>query len=823
METLARDLRYVIRSLRRTPGFFLVTVVTLALGIGATTAIFSVVNAVLLQPLPYPESDRIVQLFQVDKDGHTMSVSEPNFANWQAQTRGFSAMAELQSSGKLNLTGTGEPTQASGAVISGDFFRIFALSPEIGRTVNDADAGIGSAPATAVVVSDAFWHRMLGANPSAVGRTISLDDHQYLVAGVMPPAMNYPAGTEVWVPHRADVQRSRTSHGWRVVARVSPGVTLEQAKRDLSSVSRRLKQTYGNETWMSDADLTPLHEQLVGKVRTPLFVLLGASAFLLLIACANVVNLLVARLTIRRAELGVRLALGASRMRLARQALTETGLLALVGGVTGVLLAAIGVRALLALQTGTLPRAGEVHVSGPVLAFALGTSAAVAIALGLLATLQGTRADIRETLSSGQRTQAGTGTSARVRRALVVAQMALTVVLLIGAGLLARSFVRLIGLDPGYRTTHAVVLDAALPYEQGDQAALDRTVFHARLVERLRSIPGVTNVGSATGFPLLGGGSDGEYLILDRPDVQLDLSDWTRLSSNPERSGNANFRVADAGYFRALNIPLLRGRMFQAADAPHDARDPYAPDAALVSASLAIAKWPGQDPIGKIIEYGNMDGNLRPYSVVGVVGDIRDQSLAVDPTPTFYANLSQRPNAAGNLHIVLRATGDPAPVIASARAIVRQLRPDVPVTLQTIETIVSDSVSDRRFVLVLVGVFGVTALGLATLGVYSVISYLVTQRRQELGVRIALGAQSGDVLRLVLRQGAVLAVSGIAVGTVAALYLTRLLKGLVYGVSTTDPIAFGGVVALLVAVALVASFVPARRATQVDPMSVLRT
>jgi putative ABC transport system permease protein len=820
METLARDLRYVIRSLRRNPGFFFITVVTLALGVGATTAIFSVVNAVLLQPLPYPSSDRIVQLFQVDKDGKRMSVSEPNFADWQSQTRGFVSMAELQGPGRLSVTGTAEPMQASAATVSGDFFRVFGLKPEIGRTVTAAEVTAG---APVVVVSDAFWRHALGGNPAAVGRPINLDNQQYVVAAVMPPAMDYPAGTEVWMPSRVHVERSRTSHGWRVVARLRDGVTLPQAKADLSAVSRRLKQTYGDETWMSDGDLSTLHDQLVGNVRTTLLVLLGASAFLLLIACAAVTNLLVARMTIRRAELGVRLALGASRTRLARQALTETGLLALVGGAAGVLLATVGVRALLALQTGALPRAGEVHVNGSVLAFALATSAVVAVGLGLLATLQGTRADIRETLSSGQRTQAGSGTSARVRSGLVVSQMALTVVLLVGAGLLARSFANLLEINPGYRTTHALVLDAALPYERGDQAALARANFHARLVERLRSIPGVTDVGSATGFPLLGGGSDGEYLILDRADVHLDFSDWTRLAQNPQRSGQANFRVADVGYFRALNIPVLRGRGFEPTDALHDANDPYAPDAALVSASLAKAKWPNENPIGKLIEYGNMDGNLRPYTVVGVVGDVRDQSLAVDPTPTFYANLAQRPNAAGNLHIVLRAAGDPTPVIASARAIVQQLRPDVPVRLQTVETIVSGSMASRRFVLVLVGVFGFTALGLATLGVYSVISYLVAQRRPEIGVRIALGAQSSDVLRLVLRQGAVLALSGVAVGTIAAMYLTRLLKGLVYGVSTTDPIAFGGVVALLVVVALVASFVPARRATRVDPMSVLRT
>jgi len=815
METLMRDLRYVARSFVRTPGFFIVAAFTLALGIGATTAIFSVVNGVLLQPLPYRESDRIVQLFQIDKDGNRMSVSEPNFADWKSGTRSFAGIAMTRAGGIITVNGLSEPVRVRGTSVTRDFFSVFGVRPELGRTFVDEELRTG-APAS-VIVSHGFWQRYLGANLNAVGRTITIGTTLFTIVGVMPEHMNYPAGNELWTPHEIDEPNpSRTSHGWRVIARLKDGVTLEQAKQDLSAVSRRLKAQYGDNTWMFDGDLTTLREQLVGKTRTTLLVLLGASAFLLLIACANVVNLLIARMTIRRSELGLRLALGATRGRLVQQFLTEAGVLSVVGGLVGVALAALGVRALLSMQTGNLPRADEIHVSWPVMAFALFISFTAAMAMGLLTAWHGTRGDIRETLSSSQRTQTGTGSSARIRRTLVVSQMALTVVLLVGASLLARSFMRLLDINPGYRTQRAVVLDAAIPYEQGSSGMLRRLAFYQDLMARLRAIPGVSTVGASSGAPLVGGGSDGAFIVMSRADEPLNMQAIPKLLKDPARGGYANFFVVDGNYFDAMGIPLLRGRAFGPGDTPD------APHAGIISASLARSKWPNENPIGKVIQYGNMDGDLRPFTVVGVVGDVRDQNLASEPQPTFYAYLPQRRNAASSLHVVMQVAGDPTPVIASARSIVRQLRPDVPPELRTIETIVSTSVADRRFILVLVGVFGGAALVLATLGVYSVISYLVTQRRQEIGVRIALGAQRTDVLELVLRQGALLTAIGVGVGIAGSLLLTRLLKGLVFGISTTDPLAFGGVVLLLALVALVASWVPARRATRVDPMNVLR-
>jgi predicted permease len=666
-------------------------------------------------------------------------------------------------------------------------------------------------------VSDEFWRAHLGADPRAIGRTITVGNHLVTIIGVMPPSMNFPAGTDLWMPHEIDEPNlSRTSGGWRVVARLRDQVTMEQARQDLSVVSRRMKQRYGDDSWMSDSELVPLHEQLVGKVRTTLLVLFGASAFLLLIACANVVNLLVARMVVRRPELAVRMALGASRTRLVRQVLTESSVLAFVGGAAGVALAAASIRVFIVMAAGNLPRADEVHLDPRVTGFALLVSAATAIAIGLLTAWQATRAEIRETLSSSQRTQAGSGSGASIRRALVVSQMALTVVLLVGAGVLARSFLRLMEVKPGFRTNHAVVADVSLPFAGGHDAGIQRLAFYNEVMQRLRSIPGVTNVGASNGVPLVNTGPDGMYLIMTRPDEQIDLKMYPLLTKDPARSGTANFTLVDGNYFDAMGIPLERGRSFRATDTEDAAH------VAVISASMAKEKWPNGEALGKTIQFGNMDGNMRPFTIIGVVGDVRDQNLAIPPQPTFYASLAQRTTAWGILAVVIQFSGDPTPVIASARAIVRQMRPDVPATFRTMNTIVSSSVADRRFSLVLVGVFGCVALLLATLGVYSVVSYVVTQRRQEIGVRIALGARRVDVLELVLRQGAALAGIGLVVGGIGAFFLTSFLKGMVYGVSTTDPLAFGGVLLLLAVVALAASWLPARRAAGVDPMDVLR-
>jgi predicted permease len=482
-----------------------------------------------------------------------------------------------------------------------------------------------------------------------------------------------------------------------------------------------------------------------------------------------------------------------------------------------VVLAALGVKALLALEPGNLPRVGQVGVDLTVLAFALGLSAVIAGVLGLLSALRGTRGDLRAAMAQAQRTQAGAGASYRVRGALVVAQVSLTLVLLVGAGLLARSFLRLAQIDPGYRTERALVLDISASVPEGRAGQRERVRLYDEIASRISALPGVSAVGGVNAFPLAGGNrANGTFLIMSRPGPQLDLSQLPNLMKDPSRSGDAEFRVAGPGYFRAMNIPVIRGRTFE----DRDGTD--APHVGVISASLAKAKWPNEDPIGKIIQYGNMDGDMHPFTVVGIVGDVREASLADQPRPTFYADYRQRPVQAREFYFVVSGNARPEAIIPAARRIVADLRPDVPPRFRTIETVVSQSVADRRFVLLLVGVFGAAAMLLATLGVYSVIAYVVTQRRQEIGVRVALGAQSGDVLRMVLRQGFTLAFFGIAIGTVAALLVGRLLSRFLFGIAPNDPVAFGGVILVLAGVALLASLVPALRATRVDPMTALR-
>jgi predicted permease len=816
MESFVRDLRYVTRALLRAPAFFAVTAVTLALGIGATTAIYSVIDGVLLRPLPYPDPDRIVQLWQVGEKGGRGQVSDPNYDDWKAGARSFSAMAQFTDAGIVSVAGSSEPVRVRAAVIGDDFLRILGAQPIRGRAFAPDEQREGGP--RAVLVSERFWKRYLGGRPELGAATLTFDGDAYPVIGVLPATVDFPVGVDLWVA-RGLIPRNpyRTAHNWQAIARVAEGVTVQQANREISALSRRLKQQYGDETWMFDAVAVPLREQLVGNTRPALLVLLAASGFLLLIACANVVNLLVARAAVREGELAVRLALGAGRGRIAQQFLAEALVLAISGGVLGVILAALGVKALLALEPGSLPRVTEVGVDWPVLAFALGVSVVVAAVLGLLSAWRGTRGDLRQAMAQAQRTQAGAGASYRVRGALVIAQVSLTLVLLVGAGLLGRSFLRLSRIDPGYRTDRALVLDLTASVPEGPAGERERVRLYDEIASRLAALPGVSAVGGVNAFPLSGGNrSNGTFLVMSRPDEALDMQQIPTLAKDPSRSGEAEYRVAGPGYFKAMGIPVIRGRTFEDRDGPD------APPVGVISASLAKSKWPDEDPLGKIIQYGNMDGDMRPFTIVGVVGDVRDASLADQPQPTFYASYRQRPRGASAFNFVISGDGAPRSLIPAARRIVSELRPDVPPRFRTIQTVVAESVADRRFVLLLVGVFGAAAMLLATLGVYSVIAYVVTQRRQEIGVRVALGAQSSDVLAMVLRQGFTLAFVGIAIGTVAALFAGRLLSRFLFGIAPNDPVAFGGVIVTLGAVALLASFVPALRATRVDPMTALR-
>ncbi|HUX33984.1 MAG TPA: ABC transporter permease, partial [Gemmatimonadaceae bacterium] len=695
-------------------------------------------------------------------------------------------------------------------------FVTLGVAPELGRAFTADDQRPGAAPAA--VVSYGFWQRAFGGRRDVLGAVLHSDGRAYTVVGVMPAAVDEPAGTEIWSPRGLEGHDvSRTAHNWEVIGRLAPGTTLDQAQRDVSGVMHALHAQYGDQMDGVDAALVPLREQLVGPTRPTLLVLLAASLVLLLIACTNAVNLLVARMAARQSEIAVRTALGAGRGRLARQFLAESLVLSLAGGVLGVGLAQAGVAALLALQSGEIPRAGEVALDWHVVGFALGVSLAVAATMALVAAWRGAHGDVRDALAEAQRTLSGGGSSARIRNGLVVIQIAMTLALLVSAGLLARSFQRLLAVQPGFITSHAAVLDLSMP-DAADAAALSARVrTYDALMTQLRAIPGVRAVGGVNNMPLAPEGTaNGTFLVMNGPDEKIDPSRFEALFRDRARTGQAEFRVASGGYFTAMRIPLVRGRLFDDRDTPD------APHVALISKSLADARWPGRDPIGQIIEFGNMDGDLRPFTVIGVVGDVREANLAAPPRPTFYADYRQRPGKAGTFNVVLATSGDPGPAMAAARRVALRVSPDAPARVRSIATIVSRSLADRRFALVLVGTFGAAALVLATLGIYGVVAFLVAERRRELSIRLALGAAPGDILRLIVGQGARMAAAGIVAGTVVSLAATRVLSGLLYGVTSTDPVAFGAVALLLGAVALLASWMPARRAARAAPSEVLR-
>lgn len=812
MRTILQDLRYALRTLKRAPGFTAIAVLTLALGIGASTAIFSVVNGVLLRALPFPEPDALVRVWQVGEGGGRGTVSYPNFEDLRDRSRSLEAMA-VYSSSELSVALGEEIRRISLAQVSPDFFEVLGVRPMVGRLPSPEEWRWEAPPAA--VVSHGFWQRRLGGTPDALGTTVMTHGLTVTVVGVLPPGLGYPEATEAWIP-RLPQQESRTAHNWDVIGRLGPGSDPVGARRELGSIAAQLEAEHGDNTWMVDADVAPLHEAVVGSVRPALFVLLGAAALLLLIACGNVVNLLVARALARHREAAVRVALGAGRGRLIQQYLTESLVLALAGGVLGVLLSGWGVPALLALAPTEMPRVGEVRTDAAVLGFALAVSTLAALVMGVLTGLRASQGDVRAALVSGQRASGSTGH--QVRGALVVSQVALTVVLLIGAGLLVRSLLHVLNVDAGFRGDGVAILDIAHAGADDESDQRRRLLFYDELRDRLGVIPGVEEVGVTMAIPLTQGyGVNGQFLIVERQEDVTDFDEMRALARDTSRTGIAEYRAATAGYFRALGIPLIQGRLFDERDSPG------APHAAVISESLAEERWPDEDAIGKRIQFGNMDGDLRIFTIVGVVGDVREASLELEPRPTFYANARQRPATVSDGAILtLRVEGAPGPILETARRTALELDPELSLRTRAFDDVLAASLSGRRFTLLLIGFFAATALLIAAAGLYGVIAYVVAQRTREVGIRVALGAQTVEVLRLIIAQGARLALAGIAAGVVAALALTRFLASMLFGISTTDPITFLAIALLIVAVAVLASYVPARRAARVDPMVALR-
>jgi putative ABC transport system permease protein len=814
LHSVFSDVRYGARQLRKNPGTTAIMMFTLALAIGASTAIFSVVYGVLLRPLPYSEPDRIVSIFEVNPHGNWSHLADPNFDDFRDQSHAFQAIAKY-SSYEVSVTGASQPIRAMIGVVSPEFFSVFRIAPMIGRDFIASDAKKGAAPVA--LVSYAYWRQYLGAAQDLSGAHLKIDNNVYSIVGVIPPGFQFPEDAAMWLPTDLEGENpSRTSHNYLAVGRLRDGVTAPQANSEISGIARRIRQSASdpNDYLLKDAVVLPLQDSMTGKVRAPLLVLLGAVGFLLLVACANVANLLLAQSQARERELAIRSALGAARIRLIRQFLTEAFLLSVIGGALGVLGAFAGVAALLAMAPQNLPRLESVSISVPVLLFAFLLSTAVATGLGMFTAARATSGDLRKGLIEGGRGHAGSHGGLRVGRIIVAAQIAITLVLVIGAGLLGRSLMKVLEVNPGFRVEKIVSMQVSLPDTEDPKAKASQGIFYSRLIERLNQIPGVRKVGAISNLPLQDGLPDGMFLVMTQDEVPKTLDGFGALFHQKERLGSADFGVATAGYFEALGIPLIRGRIFDEHDGPDT------PHVAVISESLARDRWPGQDPIGRTIEFGNMDGDLRLLTIVGIVGDVRDYGVDAPPRPTVYVNLFQRPRSAVTL--TLLSDADTAAVTSAARSILQELDPEVPPKFRTFSQVYSASLGSRRFNVILIGFFGVTALLLATAGVFGVMAYSVSRRTQEIGVRVALGAGSSDVLKMIIGQGMRTILIGVACGLAGALALTRFVASLLFGVTATDPVTFIGVIVLLVAAALMACYVPARRATRVDPIVALR-
>ncbi len=810
-----QDFRHAARRLVKNPGVPAIMIFTLALGIGAATAIFSVVYGVLLRPLPYSDANRIMAVFEVTSKGRPGRVADPNFADFRDQNRSFQAIAKVHDR-VASVSGALQPTRATVADVSPRFLEVFRVQPILGRDFTADDARKGAGPTA--LVSYGYWKEHLGSPRDLSQSHLKIDGSVYSVIGVLPAGFDFPAKADLWLPADLDGENpSRTSHNFSAVGRLGDGVTVEQANRDISAIARRIHDTSSEkgDYLLADGMVVPLQDSITGAARSPLTILLGAVGFLLLVACANVANLMLAQASARQRDLAIRSALGAVRGRLVRQFLAEALLLSLIGGGLGVLVARAGVAGLLALAPANLPRLDGIAISVPVLAFAFLLSTAVAAALGVFTAVRATSGDLRRGLGEGGRGQAGSRGSQRVGRALVAAQIAITLVLVVGAGLLGRSLMKVLEVNPGFRVDRIVTMDVSLPWVADPRARSGQAVFYANLIDRLQRIPGVRKVGATSGLPMDGGHPDGLFLLMTPNEVPASPDGLEALFRQKERLGTADFCAATDGYFRTLGIPLVRGRIFDGrdgADSPH---------VAVITESLARARWPDQDPIGRTIQFGNMDGDLRLLTIVGVVGDTHEYGLDTPPRPTVYVNLLQRPRS--DVTLTMLSDADTRSVVSAARSTLQDLDPEIPARFRTFSQIYSASLGSRRFHVILIGFFGIAALLLATAGVFGVMAYSVSRRTREIGVRVALGAASRDVLRMILGQGLRTTLAGVAIGVGASLALTRTMESLLFGVKSTDPLTFVAVTLLLVGAALMACYVPARRATRVDPMIALRS
>jgi putative ABC transport system permease protein len=814
MQTLWQDLRYGARMLLKQPGFTLIAIVTLSLGIGANTALFSLINTVLLRPLPFKDPDQLVVVCErrASSGAANLTVSGHEFLGWREQNHVFDKVV-VYNGAILNLTGGSDPEAIEALTVSTDYFPALGVKPLLGRTfLPDEDQQGG---AHVAVLSHKFWKQHFGADPALVGRTITLNDKSYTVVGVMPPseAQFAPA---LWVPINLEQVRQRVgAHSLQVFARLKPGVTLAQAQADMNVVARRLEQQYPDDNVGHDVFIQPLRAQVVGEAGNALWVLFGAVGFVLLIACANVANLLLTRAETRQKELAIRAALGAGRARLMRQLLVESLLLAVAGGGLGLLLTLWITDLLPKLKAVNLPRLDQLSVDWRVLAATAGFSILTGLLTGLLPAWRASRPSLTAWLNEGISPSVS---RRRLGGLLVVFEVALALVLLIGAGLMTKSFKRLMDVDPGFNPQNVLTMDLELPTVRYPQP-VQRKQFYDQLLERLSALPGVQAVGASTDIPLDGGDSWMAVNVEGRP------------TPPPGQTPQAAYRIISPDYFRALQIPLRRGRMFNAADArvalplirwypqqpnPPQFDAPQAAPAVIINETMARQFWPNEDPVGRRLKL-----LFSPWlTVVGVVADVHHTALDRRPNPEVFLPYSQEPQAF--LTVVVRTSNDPLSLASAVREQVKAVDKDQPVTITTMAEVFANSVGRRRFNTLLLGTFGGLALLLAVVGVFGVVNYSVAQRTREIGVRMALGAQQRDIVKLVVGRGMRLTLLGVVIGLAASLVLTRLIADWLYGVSPTDAVTLLVVSLLLAGAALLACWIPARRAMKVDPLIALR-
>jgi putative ABC transport system permease protein len=826
MNNFRQDLRFGIRTLAKNPGFAAVAILTLALGIGACTSIFSVVDAVLLRPLPYPNPQQIVYVLEQEAHGHRAHMADPNFLDFRAQNHTLSTLAMFASIPE-SVSGGTEPVRVNIGLVSQDFFKTLGVEPFRGRGFASGELVAHGAPA--MIVSYSYWRQFLGGRADFDQVHLSMNGESYQVIGVMPQGFDFPHGVAAWAAwERYGWGTSRTSHDGEVIGRLRDGVSVDQARADLDTIARRIHSQYGKaenpDYFLQDALVTPLADKLVANVRQALLTLFGAVMLLFLVACANIAGLLVARTSARRKELAVRAALGAGRGRLVQQLLAESLVLAIAGGALGILLALWTTSFLPTILPTDLPMQQGIAISGPVLLFTLVATLAVAVGLGLFAAWRAGSLDLNDALSAGSRSYSSA--SHKARSALVIAEIAATMMLLVGAGLLGRSFLQLIAVNPGFNEENLLVLKFSLPLPQEEltpqqmQSEIARqTQFLNNAVARIRGIPGVESAGVTGALPIADadGFPDGLFLILNGQPIPTTDAEWNRFSLNPKQTGSADYAVASGDFFRAAGIPLIRGRLFNEQDGPG------APHVALITQALAREKWPNQDPIGREIFFGNMDGIMKPLTIVGVVGDIRADGLDQPPASVIFVDYRQR-GLGGNSSpaLVLRTTLPPAEIIPTARGVFRQLDPSIPVQFTTFAEALGAWTAPQRLLFLLAGVFAGAALLLAAVGIYGLVAHSVTRRTQEIGIRMALGAQPGNILGLILGEGVRLAAIGLLIGVALSLVITRLMSSLLFDVKPADPLTFVVVAVLLSLVALLASYIPARRAMRLDPTEALR-